>query len=192
MEMKMDITRRAALIGLSAFVVLPARAQPSPKNVPKQPAPEFATLEMPVDFEIATTSGSLKESVQKGQVLIWHRKDRPEERVFQIANIAVAFLRSETGGELVVTFSCNVSSLGYMASEEAKLNMIVRTKGGAALHAWTLAVSVRCADKSQAAPPQTHEVPKDIAANVFTNVNSIEITEYAEANRPEQKVQRCG
>ena len=76
---------------------------------------------MPVDFEITTTSGSLKESVQKGQVLIWHRKDRPEERVFQIANIAVAFLRSETGGELVVTFSCNVSSLGYMTSEEAKI-----------------------------------------------------------------------
>jgi hypothetical protein len=190
--MKMHITRRAAIIGLTAFVVPPALAQPSPKNAPKQASPEFATLEMPVDFEIATTSGSLKESVQKGQLLIWHKKDRPEERVFQIANIAVGFLRSETGGELVVTFSCNVSSLGYMTSEEAKLNMIVRTKGGASLHAWALGVSVKCTDKNQSVPPQTHEVPKDIAANVFTNVYSVEITEDANPSLPAQKVQRCG
>jgi hypothetical protein len=79
-----------------------------------------------------------------------------------------------------------------MTSEEAKLNMIMRTKGGAALHAWAFGVSVKCTDKDQSIPPQSHEVPKDIAANVFTNAFSIEIAEYTEPNLPEQKVLRCG
>jgi hypothetical protein len=190
-KMNMDITRRAALIGLSAFAALPARAQSSPKAAPKQPNPEFAALEKPVIFDIATTSGSLKESVQNGQDLIWHRKGKPADRFFQIANIAVGLLRSETGGQLMVTFSCNVSSLGYMTSEEAKLNMIMRTKGGASLHAWAFGVPVKCTDKNQSVPPQNHEVPKDIAANVFTNTFSIEIAEYTEPNMPEQKAQHC-
>jgi hypothetical protein len=191
-DMKMHITRRAAIIGLTAFVMRPARAQPSPKNVPKQPEVEIATLEKSAVFDIATTSGSLKESVQNGQELIWHRKDQPAERAFELSNIAVGLIRSETGGQLMVTFSCEVSSLGYGTSEDAKLNMILRTKGGAPLHALALAVAVKCTDKNKAPAPQSHEVPKEIAANVFTNVNSIEITEYTEANVPELKIQRCG
>jgi hypothetical protein len=199
--MRMDVTRRAALVGLSALITLPARAQsgpknapkqPSPENAPKQPSPESATLEKSVVLDISTTTGSLKESVQKGQELVWHIKDRPSERAFQMTNLAVGLIRTETGGQLMLTFSCNVSSLGYMTSEEAKLNMIMRTKGGAALHAWTFGISVKCADKDQSVPPQSHEVPKDIAANVFTNAFSIEIAEYTEANLPEQKVLRCG
>jgi hypothetical protein len=188
----MDVTRRAALISLSALVVPPARAQPEPKNAPKQPNPEFAALENPVVLDIATTTGSLKESVQKGQELVWHIKNRPADRAFQMTNLAVALMRTETGGQLILTFSCNVSSSGYMTSEEAKLNMIMRTKGGAALHAWAFGVSVKCTDKNQSVPPQTHEVPKDIAANVFTNSFSSEIAEYTEPNLPEQKVLRCG
>jgi hypothetical protein len=190
--MRMDVTRRSALIGLSALVALPARAQSGSKNAPKQPSPESATLEKPVVLDISTTTGSLKESVQKGQELVWHIKDRPAERAFQMTNLAVGLIRTETGGQLMLTFSCNVSSLGYMTSEEAKLNMIMRTKGGAALHAWAFGVSVKCTDKDQSIPPQSHEVPKDIAANVFTNAFWIEIAEYTEPNLPEQKVLRCG
>ena len=190
--MRVDVTRRAALVGLSSLVALPGRAQPGPKNGARPPSPEFATLEKPVVLDISTTTGSLKESVQKGQELIWHIKDRPADRAFQMTNLAVGLLRTETGGQLILTFSCNVSSLGYMTSEEAKLNMIMRTKGGAALHAWAFGVSVKCTDKDQSVPPQSHEVPKDIAANVFTNAISIEITEYTEPNLPEQKVLRCG
>jgi hypothetical protein len=195
--MRTSITRRAALIGLPAVIVLPARAEPnpkadpSPKAAPKQPAEELAVLEKSAVFDVSTTSGSLKESVQNGQDLIWHKKGQSSERFFQISNIAMGLLRSETGGQLTVTFSCNVSSLGYMTPEEAKLNMILRTKGGAALHSWTFAVAVKCTDKSQSLPPQTHDVPKEISANVFTNIYSIEIAEYTEPNLSEQKAQKC-
>ena len=205
----METTRRALLVGLSTVAALPAGAQPSPGNAPKGNAPktggptatpdsapkqtgqELATLEKPVLFDIATTSGSLKESVQNGGQLIWHRKGQPSARFFEITNIAVGLLRSETGGQVTVTFSCNVTSLGYMTPEEAKLTMILRTKGGAALHSWSMGVPIKCTDKSQSLPPQTHDLPKEIAVNVFTNAYAIEIAEYTEPNLSEQKSQRC-
>jgi hypothetical protein len=208
----MVTTRRAVLVGLSTLAAPAAWAQPSPKNAPKassengpkappekappenapkQASPEPATLEKPVLFDIATTSGSLKESVQNGQQLIWHRKGQPSARFFEITNIAVGLLRSETGGQVTVTFSCNVNSLGYMTPEEAKLNLILRTKGGAALHSWSLGIAVKCTDKSQSLPPQTHDLPKEIAVNVFTNAYAIEIAEYTEANVAEQKAEQC-
>ena len=141
-------------------------------------------------FEISTATGSLKETAQKGQELIWHRKGKSAERRFQVANIAVAFLRSETGGQLKMTFSCNVSSLGYLV-DEAKLNVIVRSKGGAAIYTWTIGIAVKCADKNQSLTPLTHDVPNDVAANVFTNVNAVEVAQHTEPNFPGVKVQRC-
>jgi hypothetical protein len=119
------------------------------------------------------------------------RLDRSLGCRFQITNISIAFLRSETGGQLKMTFSCNLSSLGYLV-DEAKLNVIVRSKGGGALHTWTLGISVKCADKNQSLTPITHDVPNDVAANVFTNVNAVEVAEYTEPNFPSVKVQRCG
>jgi hypothetical protein len=200
----MSISRRAALAAAtlasaSALLAPRLRAQPNRTappdartgNATKKGDTEAATLEKPVALDIATTMGSLKESVQNGQELVWHRKGEPAQRLFQVTNIAVGLLRSETGGQVTVTFSCNVSSLGYMTSEEAKLNIVLRTKGGAALHSWELGIPVKCTDKSQSLPPRTHDLPKEIAANVFTNVSSIEIAEYTEAGSPEQKVQRC-
>jgi hypothetical protein len=97
MEMNMNVTRRAALAGLCAMVALPSRAQTS-RNGKPQGDPEFATLEQPAVFDIAPTSGRLKESVQKGQVLTWRSKQRPADRVFQLTNISVSLLRSKPGG----------------------------------------------------------------------------------------------
>jgi len=185
----MNITRRTALIGLSAMVVPPARAQTNP---PQRGAAEFAELEQPVVLDIAPTTGNLKETVQKGQQLIWRRKESPTDRVFQLSNISVGLLRTETGGQLSMTFSCSISSLGYMISDEAKLDIVARTRGGAAIYSWNLGIPVKCADRNQTLPPRTHEVPKDIAANLFTNITSVEITEYRESNSPEQKIYRCG
>jgi len=182
-----NVTRRTALIGFSIFA-LPVRAETAR---PKQDNTEFAELERPAQLEVGSTTGSLKETVQNGSELIWHRKGTPAERRFQITNIAVAFLRSETGGQVKMTFSCTVSSLGYSV-EEAKLNVIVRSKGGAAIYTWTLGVAVKCADKSQAHTPLTQDVPNDIAANVFTNAGTVEVTEFTEPNFPGVKVQRCG
>src|SRR5437763_604681 len=95
-------------------------------------------------------------------------------------NIAVAFLRSETGAQVKMSFSCNVSALGYQPAEEVKLNVIVRSKGCAALHAWSFGVPVTCADKNQAITPQTSDLPNNFAANVFTNVTTVEVGELTE------------
>ena len=90
-------------------------------------------------FEITSRTGSLKETTQAGQELIWHQKGKSIDRRFQLTNISIAFLRSETGGTIKMTFSCNVSSSGYRV-EEAKLNVTVRSKGGGALYAWSSAL----------------------------------------------------
>jgi len=147
------------------------------------------TLVQPAVFDIAANTGSLKETVQKGQQLVWRWKGASNEGGgFQVTNISVAFLRSESGGQVKMTFSGNVSSLGYLTSEEAKLNVNVRAKGGASLHSWSFGVSAKCADKDQ---PLTHDVPNDVAANVFANVGTVEVAEPAEPNYRGVSVQRC-
>lgn len=178
--------RRAALIVLASCAASAAHAQTSrPQNG------EFVMLDRSAVFDINPNTGSLKESVQKGQQLVWHPKEKPNEPRFQVTNISVAFLRSESGGQVKMTFTGNVSSLGYLTGEEAKLNAIVRAKGGASLHSWSFGVSVKCADKDQPLTPLTHDVPNDLAQNIFTNVSTVEIAEPAEPNFPGVRVQRC-
>jgi hypothetical protein len=187
--MTVDLARRAALVGLSAFVALPIHAQTSPKS--NGDSVEAVTLEQPVTFEITPTSGSLKETVQKGQELAWRRYDNPNERKFQVTNIAVAFLRNEPTGEVKMTFAGKISSSGFHTIDEVKLNVIVRTKTGASIYSWSPVVSAKCGDKNQPIVPLTHKVPNDIAANVFTNVGTVEIAEYRDPNFPRVKVRRC-
>jgi len=186
--MTINVTRRAALVGLSTCIAVPVRAQTTSR--PKDAA-DSVTLEQPAVFDIAANTGSLKETVQKGQQLVWRPKGGPSDGAFRVSNISIAFLRSESGGQVKMTFSGNVSSLGYLSSEEAKLNVIVRAKGGASLHSWSFGISVKCADKDQPLTPLTHDVPTDVAANVFTNVSTVEVAEPAEPNFPGVKVQRC-
>jgi hypothetical protein len=179
------LTRRAAFIALATCVAFPAHAQTSMQNA------ELVTLDRPAAFEIAPNTGSLKESVQKGQQLVWHQKDKPNDPRFQITNIAIAFLREQSGGQVKMTFTGNVSSLGYLTSEDAKLNAIVRAKGGASLHSWGFEISVKCGDKDRPLTPLTHDVPNDVAANVFSNVSTVEIAEPSEPNYRGVSVQRC-
>jgi hypothetical protein len=180
------LTRGAAFIALATCVALPASAQTSkPRDA------EFVTLERPAAFDIAPNTGSLKESVQKGQQLVWHPKEKANDQRFQMTNISIAFLREQSGGQVKMTFSGNVSSLGYLTSEDAKLNVIVRAKGGASLHSWSFDISVKCADKDRPLTPLTHDVPTDVAANVFTNVSAVEIAEPSEPNYRGVSVQRC-
>ena len=189
--MASNLTRVAALVGLSTLVGFPAHAQPNQPGSAKPDSAEFASLERPAAFEISANTGTLKETVQRGQELIWVRKDTPSDRRFQVTNISVGFLRSEAGGQVQMTFSGNISSLGYSTSEEPKLNVIVRTKGGASLHSWNLGFSVKCGDNNQPLTPVTHEVPRDLAANLFTNVGAVEIAESNEPNSSGVKVQPC-
>jgi hypothetical protein len=190
MGMNIDIAR-AALLGISTVIAIPIHAPAAPAGKPGPDAVEYAFLAQPAAFDITANTGSLKETAQKGQQLVWRRKEGSNEDRFQAGNISVAFLRSETGGQLKMTFSSNVSSLGYLTAEEAKLNVIVRAKGGAALHSWTFGFLVKCADKDRPLTPLTHDVPNDIAANVFTNVSSVEIAEFSEPDYLGVKVQRC-
>jgi hypothetical protein len=83
----------AALIGLSALIASTIHTQTAP--APKEDSVEAVTLAQPVVFEVTSSTGSLKETVQKGQLLAWCRYDRPNEPKFQVASIAVAFLRNE-------------------------------------------------------------------------------------------------
>jgi len=186
--MTINVTRRAALIGLSTCVASPLRAQTTNRS---KDAADTLTLEQPAVFDITANTGSLKESAQKGQQLVWRPKEGPRDSGFRVTNVSVAFLRSESGGQVKMTFSGNVSSLGSLTSEEAKLNVIVRAKGGASLHSWSFGISVKCTDKDQPLTPLTHDVPTDVAANVFTNVSTVEVAEPAEPNFPGVKVQRC-
>ena len=184
--MKISLMSIAILIGLSMMVALQARAQSN------QPVPiEFAALERPVAFEISPSTGTLKETAQRGQELIWIRKDNPSDRRFQVTNISVGFLRSEAGGQVKMTFSGNTTSLGYSTSEEVKLNVIIRTPGGASLHSWSLGFSVKCADNNQPLTPITHDVPGDLTASLFRNVGAVEVAELNEANSSGVKVQPC-
>jgi hypothetical protein len=153
-------------------------------------ATESVSLEAPTVFDITATSGTLKETVQKGQQLIWVGKG-PNDHRFQVTNISVAFLRNEGGGEVKMTFAGQVSSLGYRPVDEAKLNVIVRTKSGASIHSWSFDISVRCSDNNRPLAPVSHEVPSDIAANVFTNVGTVEIADYREPNTPRVMARRC-
>jgi hypothetical protein len=105
--------------------------------------------------------------------------------------MSVALLRNDVSGQVTMTFSCNISSLGYLTPDEVKLNIIAHTKGGAALHSWSLGVSVTCTDNNQPLAPQKQETPKDIADNVFVNISSVEVAEHIEPNYPGLKVQHC-
>jgi hypothetical protein len=189
--MTIDLTRRTALIGLSAFVAPPVRAQTNPTSEPTPDAVESVSLEQPAIFDITPITGTLKETLQKGQQLIWRVRGSPNDRRFQVTNISVAFLRNEPGGQVKMTFVGDISSLGYRPVDEAKLNVIVRSKGGAAIHSWSFGISVRCADNNRPVAPLSQELPSSVAANVFTNVGTVEVAEYREPNYPRVMVRRC-
>jgi hypothetical protein len=183
------VTGRAAIVALCAVVASPVLAQTAGKSRPD--GAEHAALEQPAVFDIAAKSGSLKETVQKGQELFWRQKAAEKERQFRLDNISVALLRNETGSQVKITFSGNVSSLGYRSSDEAKLTLSVRTKAGAALYSWSFGITVKCGDSGKPLAPLTHDMPMDIAANVFTNAGAVEIAELTEPNSPGVGVQRC-
>jgi hypothetical protein len=187
----MDLAQRAALICLSTLVTLPVRAQTTETGGPTPEAIQPVTLERPATFEVRSTSGTLKETVQQGQQLIWFGKGGPDDRRFQIGNISVAFLRNETAGELKMTFAGNASALGYRPVDEARLNVIVHTKAGASIYSWSIGISIKCADYNQPLAPLVHEVPRDVAANVFNNVGTVEVAERREPNVRRVMVRSC-
>jgi len=188
----MEISRRTMLAGLSAMIAAPAHGEPAAKNNLKSEGGRFAVLDKSAALDMSPTSGSLKESVPKKQELIWHRMEAAEDEVFRLTELSVGLLRSEAGGEVTMTFACKISSHGYKSAEGLKLNAIIRTNKGVALHAADFSIPIKCTDKDQTVPPLKQDIPKEVAANVFTNAASVEIVHYLEPSSPGLKIERCG
>jgi hypothetical protein len=75
--------------------------------------------------------------------------------------------------------------------DEAKLNVIARTRGGASLYSWAFGVSIQCGDQNRTLSPIAQDVALEEAANLFNSVGIVEISEYREQNTPRLAVRRC-
>jgi hypothetical protein len=75
--MSTDLMPRIALIAFAAFLASPAHAQPA---APGQPPPNAVSIEQSAVFDITPASGALKETVQKGQQLLWRARRSPNDR----------------------------------------------------------------------------------------------------------------
>src|SRR5215510_13856752 len=93
-------------------------------------------------------------------------------------------LRNQAPGEVKITFAGHVSALGWRPEGDPKVEVIIRTRGGASIYSWTVGFSVRCADTNRPLPPLSQVVPNDIAPNLFNAVGTVEISEYREPNSP--------
>jgi hypothetical protein len=187
-DMSTDLIPRIVLIALAAFLASPAHTQPA---APGQPPPNAVSIEQSAVFDVTPATGTLKETVQKGQQLVWRARRRPNDRRFELTDMSVAFLRSEAPTEMKITFAGHVSAFGWRPESEPKLEVIVRTRGGASIYFWNFAVSVRCADSKRPLPPLSQVVPDDIATNLFNSVGTVEISEYREPNAPILTARQC-
>jgi hypothetical protein len=183
-----DLIPRIALAALAAFLARSAHAQPA---VSGQPTPNAVSIEQSAVFDVASATGALKETVQKGQQLVWRARRSPNDRRFELTDMSVAFLRSEAPTEVKITFAAHVSAFAWRPENDPKLQVIVRTRGGASIYFWNFAVSVRCADNSRPLPPLSQVVPNDIAGNLFNSVGAVEISEYRESNAPILTARQC-
>ena len=167
---------------------LAARAQPGQTT---QPQPNAVSVEQSAVFDVTPITGTLKETVQKQQQLVWRARRSPNERRFEVTDMSVALLRNEAPGEVKITFAGHVSALGWRPEVEPKLEVIIRTRGGASIYSWTFGFSVRCADTNRPLPPLSQVVPNDIAGNLFNSVGTVEISEYREPNSPILTARQC-
>ena len=167
---------------------LVALAQPDQTS---QPTPNAVSVEQSAVFDVMPVTGTLKETVQKRQQLVWRARRSPDERRFELTDMSVALLRNEAPGEVKITFAGHVSALGWRPEGDPKLEVIIRTRGGASIYSWTFGFSVRCADTNRPLPPLSQVVPNDIAANLFNSVGTVEISEYREPNSPILTARQC-
>ena len=167
---------------------LVALAQPDQTS---QPTPNAVSVEQSAVFDVMPVTGTLKETVQKRQQLVWRARRSPNERRFELTDMSVALLRNEAPGEVKITFAGHVSALGWRPEGDPKLEVIIRTRGGASIYSWTFGFSVRCADTNRPLPPLSQVVPNDIAANLFNSVGTVEISEYREPNSPILTARQC-
>src|SRR5215469_2191440 len=131
-----------------------------------QPPPNAVSIEQSAVFDVTPVTGTLKETVQKRQQLVWRARRSPNERRFELTDMSVALLRNQPAGEVKITFAGHVSALGWRPEGDPKVEVN-----------WTVGFSVRCADTNRPLPPLSQRVPNDIAPNLFNSVGTVEISE---------------
>src|SRR5215831_20815123 len=156
-----------------------------------QPPPNAVSIEQSAVFDVMPVTGTLKETVQKRQQLVWRARRSLNERRFELTDMSVAFLRNEAPGEVKITFAGHVSALGWRPEGDPKVEVIISTRGGASIYSWTVGFSVRCADTNPPLPPLSQVVPNDIAPNLFSSIGTVEISEYREPNSPILTARQC-
>jgi hypothetical protein len=124
------------------------------------PPPNAVSIEQSAVFDVTPVTGTPKETVQKQQQLVWRARRSPNERRFELTDMSVAFLRNEAAGEVMITFASHVSALGWRPERDPKVEVIIRTRGGASIYSWTVGLSVRCADTNRPLPPLSQTVRK--------------------------------
>ena len=84
------------------------------------------SVEQSAVFDVTPVTGTLKETVQKRQQLVWRARRSPNERRFELTDMSVALLRNEAPGEVKITFAGHVSALGWRPEGDPKLEVIIR------------------------------------------------------------------
>jgi hypothetical protein len=73
-----------------------------------QPPPNAVSVEQSVVFDGMPVTGTLQETVQKQQQLVWRARRSPNERRFELTDMSVALLRNEAPGEVKPIFDSAV------------------------------------------------------------------------------------
>jgi hypothetical protein len=86
-----------------------------------QPPPNAVSIEQSAVFDVTPVTGTLKETVQRQQQLVWCARRSPNERRFELTDMSVALLRNEAAGEVIITFAGHVSAWAGARSATQKL-----------------------------------------------------------------------